>query len=237
MKKLLFIFVILWLGIDWAYCDYFDVQHTQVVTDTITVRNDWYRRGSWHIVNSSFVVISSVATSVISLNDSGLITASSTTIPLINAFDSASSTIGTTGKTVFYGNGLGVTNVDADLLDGENLSELQLPPYLGDIFNSTPTYLNGISGPIIAKKSISVASYDVQIASATTDSFGIEISSKSLTDSSWTVVETITVTAGVSTQTLTSAGFTVGKGGRLMYGFTSVTDADPAGDIDVWAKD
>jgi hypothetical protein len=107
--------------------------------------------------------------------------------------------------------------------------------YTGDIFNSTSTFSNGLSA-IIAKAAISIGNYDVFIGSATTDTFEVKIGTRS-PGGLWVEVESVTVPAGVSTHTATSAGFAIAEGALVKYDFAGVNNADPAGDIIVRIKE
>jgi hypothetical protein len=124
--------------------------------------------------------------------------------------------------------------------DGSSLTDTGSPDivftYLGDIFDSTTTYINGLSNTII-KQTISVSTYDVYIGSATTDSFGIEIATRPLSITDWAVVETPIIPASVSTHTATSTGFTLSEGDMIKFGFTSTDSSDPAGDITIKVND
>jgi len=70
---------------------------------------------------------------------SGCVSASSMTVTHINAFDTATSTIGTAGQTIFYGDGSNLTGVQAD--DADTLDSLDSSSFLrsddGEVVYST----------------------------------------------------------------------------------------------------
>ena len=108
--------------------------------------------------------------------------------------------------------------------------------YAGDIFDSTTTYLGGVARTM-SHYTLAAANYDVYIDSATTDSFGIRVSTRTSGTAAWKVVETITVPASVSTHTVAATAFTLAPGDLVQIGFTSTTTSDPAGDITFRIKD
>ncbi len=110
--------------------------------------------------------------------------------------------------------------------------------YTGDIFDSTETHVEGL-GRAMVKQTVSVASYKIFIGSATTDSFDILISTTQLTGTKtpWTIVDTITVPASVSSHTVTSTSYSLTDGNMINMGFWNVTAADPAGDITIKVTD
>jgi len=108
--------------------------------------------------------------------------------------------------------------------------------YNGDIFNSTASHINGLSR-VISKYELNVASFDVYIGSATTDSFSIQFSTATLGEP-WAIAETITVPAGVNKyEVATGENITIADGGLINYGFTGADSENPAGDITIRISD
>lgn len=70
MKKLLFLLALM-IPTPLIASNYFDLQHYAVVQDTITMRNDWYFRGSFYIVKSTYVVSAASCPIVGGVRDDG----------------------------------------------------------------------------------------------------------------------------------------------------------------------
>ena len=96
MKKLLLILVLLiptTLFAGEPAVSYYDLQHFKIVPDTNTNRNDWYMRGSFHLVKSTWVVDAATIAPVFSFNDDGTVSAniivSASTTTLLSVYTGA----------------------------------------------------------------------------------------------------------------------------------------------------
>ena len=96
MKKLLLILALLIPTALFAgepAVSYYDLQHFKIVPDTNTNRNDWYMRGSFHLVKSTWVVDAATIAPVFSFNDDGTVSAniivSASTTTLLSVYTGA----------------------------------------------------------------------------------------------------------------------------------------------------
>lgn len=76
MKKLLLFGFLLLIPTILTAEDYYDLQHHSIVPDTVNNRNDWYFRGSFNIVASTYIVKAASCPVVISFGDDGVIVGS-----------------------------------------------------------------------------------------------------------------------------------------------------------------
>lgn len=104
--------------------DYYDLQHFKIAPATNTNRNDWYMRGSFHIVKSTWIVDVADCPIIISFQDDGTIVGSIST-----------ATFATTATTATWA-------LDSDKLDGLDSSYFaSLGLLTNEISSLTTTYL------------------------------------------------------------------------------------------------
>jgi hypothetical protein len=133
--------------------------------------------------------------------------------------------VGYASATVYYGDGSQLTGISAG---GGGGDPDICGSYSGDLFISTTTYNDeGLWGGI-CKQSLTVATYDFVISSATTDGFNFIVSNRTL-GSSWSECESVSIPAAVSTHTFTSSGYTISAGEEWKVDITGVNTSDPAG--------
>lgn len=129
----------------------------------------------------------------------------------------------------YFGDGSALTGIGGS-------ADFSFQFFSGDGFDSAAGFLDGLD-VIVIKSDITIASYDVYTGSATTDAYSVDIATMAAADDDWSDAESVAVSAATKNQNVASAGLTLFAGDRIKWDLSSITEADPAGNIKVTATE